>query len=124
MADEYVGAISLELDSREIEVTEVSVNIQTGRKLVKTMNKSGRAKGFARGVEEIEIDVTAVVPLDGEVDWKGIEGAKITTTPISGSGGKRTSYQDCFTTSVGRQYTVDNEARINLKMNALREVIE
>lgn len=43
---EYVGSIVLEVDSQEIEITDFDVQINTGRKLVKTMNKTGRAKAL------------------------------------------------------------------------------
>lgn len=36
---EYIGSIVLEIDSQEIEITDLDVQINTGRKLVKTMNK-------------------------------------------------------------------------------------
>lgn len=121
--EEYAGAIVMEIDGKEIEITDLDVQTKTGRKLVKTMNKTGRAKGFAKGIEEIDLSVTAVIPLGDEPDWKGIQGAKITIYPNS-TGGKRTTYQDCFTTDVGAKYTVDNEARRDIKMNALREVAE
>ncbi|WP_140918365.1 phage tail protein [Limnobaculum xujianqingii] len=124
MADEYVGSIVLELDGRELEVVDADIQTTTGRKLVKTMNKTGRAKGFSRGIAEFAINLSVVVPLDGDLDWMAIEGAKLTLYPLSGSGGKRTSYLDCFTTDVGAKYTVDSEARRDIKMMALREVIE
>lgn len=121
---EFVGAIVMEIDGREIEVVSVSPTINTGRKLVKTMNRSGNAAGFARGVTQYELRVTAVVPKDGEpIDWENIEGAKITLSPITG-GGQRVSYLDCFSTQVGRQYETDNEARVDIQMNALRKVEE
>lgn len=122
--EEYVGSVVLELDGREIEVVSLDVNTTTGRKLVKTMNKTGRAKGISKGIAEYSITVSAVVPLDGNLDWDAIEGAKITQYPLSGSGGKRTSYLDCFTISSGEKYTVDNEALIDVQMGALRKVIE
>ncbi len=124
MADEYVGSIVLELDGRELEVVDADIQTTTGRKLVKTMNKTGRAKGFSRGIAEFAVNLSVVVPLDGDLDWMAIEGAKLTLYPLSGSGGKRTSYLDCFTTDVGAKYTVDSEARRDIKMMALREVIE
>jgi len=121
--EEFVGAIVMEVDGREIEVVSISPTVSTGRKLVRTMNKSGNAAGFSRGVTSYELQLTAVVPKDGEpIDWENIEGAKITLAPIAG--GKRQSYLDCFSTQVGRQYEVDNEARINIQMNALRKVEE
>ena len=96
---------------------------KTGRKLVKTMSKTGRARGFSRGVEEYDLKVTAVIPASGEPDWARVEGAKITIYPTTMSG-KRTSYLDCFTIDVGSKYSTDNEAKQDLTMAALREVEE
>ena len=39
--EEYVGAIVMEVDGQEIEVTDLKVDTNTGRKLVKTMNRTG-----------------------------------------------------------------------------------
>lgn len=89
--EEYVGAIVMEVDYREIEVTDLKEDVTTGRKLVKTMNKTGRAKGFSRGIEEIQLTVTVVIPESGDLNWGGIEGAKITQYPLNSSG-KRVSY--------------------------------
>lgn len=122
--EEYVGSIVLEIDGQEVEVTDLKEDVNTGRKLVKTMNRTGRAKGFSRGVEEIQLTLSVVVPLTGDLNWGGIEGAKVTQYPLSGSGGKRVSFLDCFTTQVGAQYTVDNEAKRDITMNALRRVEE
>lgn len=123
MLQEYAGAIVLEIDGREVEVIDVNINTKTGRKLVKTMNKSGRAKGFAKGIAEYDLSATVAIPLDGDLDWDAIEGAKLTIYPAS-AGGKRESYLDCFTTEVGEKYSVDNEARRDLKLQALRKVKE
>lgn len=120
---EYLGAIVMEVDGQEVEIESVEMTRKTGRKLVKTMNKSGRAKGFSRGIAEYDLKVVAVIPLTGDIDWDGIEGAKITIYPLT-AGGKRTSYIDCFTEEVGESYTVDNEAKQNLTMKALRRVKE
>jgi len=109
---EYLGSIVMEIDGREVEVESLDVTFKTGRKLVKTMNRTGRAKGFAKGIG-----------VSGDVNWAAIEGAKITIYPLT-DGGSRTSYLDCFTTDVGRKYTVDNEAKQDLSMVALREVVE
>lgn len=61
------------------------------------------------------------IPDTNEPDWESLEGVKISLYPLSNSG-KRTSYLDCFTTEVGEKYTVDNEAKIDIKMAALRKV--
>lgn len=120
---EYAGAIVLEVDGQEVEVIDVSVTSRTGRKLVKTMNRTGRAKGFARGIAEYELSATVAIPLSGDKDWEKIEGAKLTIYPNS-PGGKRESYVDCFSTEVGDKYTVDSEARRDIKLQALRRVTE
>lgn len=120
---EYLGAIVMEVNGQEVEIESLDVTTKTGRKLVKTMNKTGRAKGFAKGVGEIDLKVTAVIPLSGDIDWAGLQGVKISIYPLS-AGGKRTSYLDCFTIDVGKKYTVDGEAKQDLSMAALREVVE
>lgn len=121
--EEYVGSISLEVDGREIEVASVKPRTTTGRKAVKIMNRRRTISGFARGVTMHELDVTAVIPLRGTpVDWENIEGAKLTIDP--GNGGQRVSYLDCFSLEVGQQYEVDNEARIDVKLQAVRRVTE
>lgn len=120
---EYLGSIVMEVDGQEVEIESLDVTNKTGRKLVKTMNKTGRAKGFAKGIAEYDLKITAVIPLSGDIDWAAIEGAKVTIYPLS-TGGTRTSYLDCFTLDVGKKYTVDGEAKQDLSMAALREVIE
>ncbi|BEL74457.1 hypothetical protein SM12BL1_07600 [Serratia marcescens] len=122
--EEYVGSIILEMDGQEIEVTDIKEDVTTGRKLVKTMNKTGRAKGFSRGIAEYQLTISVVVPLTGDLNWEGMEGAKITQYPLSGSGGKRVSFLDCFSTQVGASYTVDNEAKRDITVSALRRVEE
>ena len=52
-----------------------------------------------------------------------MEGPKTTEYQRSNTG-KRTSYLDCFTLTVGKTYSVDNEARRDITMQALREVTE
>ncbi|MFJ5441756.1 phage tail protein [Pectobacterium sp. CHL-2024] len=122
--EEYVGAIVLEVNGVELECTDLKEDVQTGRKLVKTMNRTGRAKGFSRGIAEYQVTVSVVIPLNRDLDWEGMEGVKITQYPVSGSGGKRVSFLDCFSTQVGAQYTVDNEAKRDITFAALRRVEE
>ncbi|WCG83812.1 phage tail protein [Pectobacterium sp. A5351] len=122
--EEYVGAIILEVNGVELECTDLKEDVQTGRKLVKTMNRTGRAKGFSRGIAEYQAAVSVVIPLSGDLDWEGMEGVKITQYPVSGSGGKRVSFLDCFSTQVGAQYTVDSEAKRDITFAALRRVEE
>lgn len=124
MAEKYVGLIVLEVDGREIEITKCDPKEVTGRKLVKGMNSTGRALGFAQGIVEWTISLSALVPLDGPpIDWAKIEDAKLTIYPLNKSE-QRVSYLGCFTTEVGQSYTVDNEATQDIQMAALNRVVE
>ncbi|MGL5344851.1 MAG: phage tail protein [Plesiomonas sp.] len=123
MSEEYMGAIVLEVDGQEIEVTSFDVKISTGRKLVKTMNKTGRAKGYCQGIATYDLNVSVVIPESGDLDWENLVNAKITLYPLNNQD-KRTSYIDCFSIDVSEKYSVDNEAQRDLTMAALRKVTE
>lgn len=121
--EEFVGAVSMEVDSKEIEIAKISIKTVTGRRAVKTMNRSMRIKGFSRGITTYDLSVSAVIPLKGmPIDWANIERAKISIQSVGG--GKRTTYQDCFTVDVGESYQVEGEAMIDLSMVAASKVIE
>lgn len=123
MAEKYAGMIVLEVDGQEIEITKCDPKEVTGRKLVKGMNSTGRALGYAQGIKEWTIALTAVVPLGGSIDWAAIEDAKLTIYPLN-QGEQRVSYLGCFTTEVGQSYTVDNEATQDIQVTALNRVVE
>lgn len=119
--EEYVGAIVLYADGQEIEVTDIRPQTNTGRKLVKTMNKTGRAKGYSKGIAENSLSITVVLPKDVEQpDWDEMVGAKLTIMDMDGN--PLYSYLDCFTTQIGEQYSVDNEARRDITVQSLRKV--
>jgi len=120
---EYVGAIVLEVDGQEYEVVDLNTDNQMGRKVVKTMNRTGRALGYTQGVRTYELSVTCAIPLDDAMDWEEMVGAKITIHPLDNDG-IRESYLDCFTISAGDKYSVDNEARVDLKVGALNHIKE
>lgn len=120
----YAGLIVLEVDGREIEVISMNPTTNTGRQAVKTMNSTGRARGYKDGIETHSISITAAVPLDERaIDWGAITKAKLTVYPINQSD-KRTSYLDCFSTEVGTQYEVESEARIDVTLESLRKIEE
>ena len=78
MSTVYEGSCVLEVDGVEIEITKLDVKTVTGRKLVKTMNSSGRARGYSQGIAEYTLSVTAVEPQDGTViDWDNIKNANL-----------------------------------------------
>lgn len=119
---EYAGTIVMEVDGTEIEIESLDVTGKSGRKIVKTMNRTGRATGFSKGVAEYTLKISAVIPLTGDIEWLDLVGAKITIYPLGG--GQRTSYLDCFTIEVGEKYKVEGEAMRDLQMGALRKVKE
>ncbi|MCS5517688.1 hypothetical protein NWF32_31310 [Pseudomonas qingdaonensis] len=49
MSDSYVGQIVLEINGTDYEVISVEPSLKTGRKVVKTMNRTGRPTGTAKG---------------------------------------------------------------------------
>lgn len=120
----YVGAVVMEVNGREVEIISIKPKTNTGRKVVKTMNRRGKARGYADGVTEYSLSLTAAIPFDGtEIDWENITNAKITIFPINAES-KRTSYLKCLSTECSEQYEVDNEGRIDIEMIALDKVIE
>lgn len=124
MATEYVGSITLYVGAAEVEVTKLDVKDSTGRKIVKTMNRTRRAKGFTRGVGQYDITITAVVPTDGSApDWAEIEDGKITTVPDV-PGAAPESYLGFCVTEVGKSYTVDNELVVDITGFAVKKVLE
>lgn len=119
MADEYVGAVVLEWDGKEIECASISTDISTGKKIVKTMNRAGRAKGHAKGVADFKLSVEVPIPTDSsEPDWMAIENAKLTIVPIDGVG-KREVFTGCEIESMSSKYAVEGAAMRTLTVTAL-----
>lgn len=125
MSDEYVGPIVLEVNGTEIEIVSVNPTIDTGRKLVKTMNSTGRAKGHVNGIATYNLTLEAVIPKTGTITWENITDAKLTLYPEdTASGGLTKTYQNFTVSTVGEQYSVDNEARISISGFALNCIEE
>lgn len=121
--EEVKGAIIAEVNGREFDVVDLSVTERTGTKAVKTMNRNRRVTKFARGIQEYELKVTVVIPVNGDINWAAVEGAKITEYPVL-ENGKRISYLDCYVTETSETYNVDNEARRDVSMFAARKIEE
>lgn len=122
MATEYVSTIVMEVDGQEIDVASFSANHESQRKVVKTMNRTGRAKGFAKTTRGYSLKVTAVVPKNNPPNWDEIEGATISIE--SEDGAYRESYLECGVISTGQQYDMENESRVDIEMYALDYVRE
>ena len=124
MSTEYVGSVTLYVGAAEVEITKIDVKNSTGRKAVKTMNRTRRTKGFTRGVGQYDITATAVMPTDGSaIDWDGIEDAKISLVPDV-DGARPTSYLGFCVMEVGESYAVDNELVVDITGFAVRKVVE
>ncbi|MFN1149939.1 phage tail protein [Serratia liquefaciens] len=123
MAEEYVGPIILEINGVEIEVTRVSPTVDTGRKLVKTMNSTGRARGHVKGIATYNLTLEAVKPKSRTVVWENIVDGKLTLHPYDGMG-KTITYQNFTVQTVGDEYNVDNEARVSITGFALNRIEE
>lgn len=120
---EYLGAIILEVDGKEIEVETVDVDHKTGRSLVKTMNRKGKPSGFANGVQEWSLKITAPIPKTGAPDWDNIIGAKLTVFPVA-EGGQRVTYVDCVSLGDAEKYSVQGEAKVDVTLAAMDRIKE
>lgn len=119
MAEEFVGAVVLEWDGREIECASVSSNVSTGKRIVKTMNRKNRASGHAQGVPDFSLSVEVPIPTDGsEPDWLKMENAKLTIVPVDGVG-QREIYLGCAVETMSSKYQVEGAAMRTLSMTAL-----
>ncbi len=119
---EFEGYISLEVDGREVDVADFTVNEDFGRKPVKVMRRKRTVAGYVEGTFMYDLSVTVVIPKEGDLDWSEIVGAKL--TKVSPDGSKRVSYLNCVCQSASEKYSVDNEARRDLKMFAEDKVTE
>ena len=120
---EYLGAIILEVDGKEIEVESVDVEHKSGRALVKTMNRKGRPSGFSEGVHEWSLKITAPIPKVGAPDWDKLTGGKLTIFPVT-EGGQRTTYVDCVSLGDSEKYSVQGEAKVDVTLTAMDRIKE
>ncbi|UPG87029.1 hypothetical protein L2Y94_06640 [Luteibacter aegosomatis] len=123
MADTYVGLIVLEIDGTEYEVVSLSTTENTNRKVVKTMNSSGRPLGTSKGVADYSLTVNVAIPKTGEPNWSTLIDGKITAYPQDG-GGLRETWTGVHLVTKGSTYNLDNEATRELQLSALNYYTE
>lgn len=123
MADNYVGMIVLEINGTDYEVTSVEPTLKTGRKIVKTMNRTGKPTGTAKGIEEHDMKIAVPIPKKGEPDWRALIDAKLTIYPQDG-GGERQTWTGCSLVEMGSKYQVEGEATRDLTIAALNYYTE
>ena len=123
MAEEAVGIIVLSVDGQEYDCASCNPKTDTGKKPIKTMNRTGKIKYRAGGVRTYTLDVSVVIP-DGKdtVDWGSVEDTRISLE--SQTGNHRKTYIDCTVQTVSDAYSVEGETRRDLTMFAMDELDE
>lgn len=120
MSIEYDGEAVVEINGKEVDVVSFDDTVNTGRKPVKTMNRTGRAKGSVTGIETVEMKITAPVPATGEFNWRTMKDAQIVLYPV-GNPTKRTTYIDCNVSGVGSKYQLEGEMVRDVSLYCLRK---
>jgi hypothetical protein len=123
MSTDYVGVIVLSFDGTDYDIESIDTTDKTGRKAVKTMNRTGGPKGSAKGVREHPIKLTAPIPVTGEPDWWNMKDAKITIEPLD-CAAKTVTYSGFSVEEVGSKYQQDGEAKRDISGFALKRVEE
>lgn len=121
MSIEYDGEVVVEINGKEVDVVSFDDTVNTGRKPVKTMNRTGRAKGSVNGIKTIEMKITAPCPASGEYDWENMKDAQIVIYPV-GNPAKRTIYVDSNVSGLGSKYQLEGEAVRDVSLYCLRKV--
>lgn len=119
MSTDYVGAIVLSINGADYDIESIDTTDKTGRKVVKTMNRTGGPKGSAKGVREHPIKLTAPIPATGEPDWWNMKDAKITVEPLDTSA-KTVTYSGFCVEEVGSKYVMEGEAKRDISGFALK----
>jgi len=123
MSTDYVGAIVLSFNGADYDIESIDTTDKTGRKVVKTMNRTGKPKGSAKGVAEFPIKITAPIPASGEPDWWTMKDAKITIEPLDTTA-QPVTYSGFCVEEVGSKYVMDGEAKRDISGFALNRVGE
>lgn len=123
MSDSYVGQVVLSINGVDYECKSVEDSLKTGRVPVKTMNRTGRPKGTAKGMEEFELKVSVAIPKAGEPNWRAMVDAKVTVEPQDG-GGQRETWTGVSLVEMGSKYQVEGEATRDLTLTALNYYTE
>lgn len=108
MSIDYDGEVVVEINGQEVDVVSFEDTVSTGNKVVKTMNRTGRAKGSVKGIETFTWKITAPAPVAGEYNWRAMKDARIVIYPV-GNPTKRTTLLDCRVESMGSKYQLEGE---------------
>lgn len=120
---EYLGAIILEIDGKEVEIESFDEDHKSGRSLVKPMSRKRGPSGYSEGVHEWTLKITAFIPKTGAPDWDKMTGAKLTVFPVS-EGGERITFVDCVSLGDSRKYTAEGAAKVDVTLAAMDRIKE
>lgn len=123
MSDNYVGQIVLSFNGVDYECKSLEDTLKTGRTVVKTMNRAGRPKGTAKGMEEYDLKITVAIPKTGEPNWRAMVDAKVTIEPQDG-GGERETWTGVSLIEMSSKYQLEGEASRDLTLVALNYYTE
>lgn len=120
----YVGAVILELDGVDIEALNFNYEHNTGRTAVKTMNKTGRKKGYAMGVKEwtVSFDVPKMIG-EAQINWADISRSKLTFYPVE-KPWDRQSLRDFFVMTVSEAAKTEEELVVSITGEAFNLIRE
>lgn len=121
---EFIGAVILEWGSIEIECVSISVEANSNGRVIKTISKSGVAKGHANGIPDYKLTVEVPIPTGkSEPFWMSIKDAKMTIAPIDDKD-PREVYKHCKVESMSSKYQVDGVAMRTLGIVALEYTVQ
>lgn len=117
---ENVGPVTLSLDGQVIaQCKSVRTDVNTGRRVQKGMNPTGRPDGFTQGTPKYTLDVDVYIrKIGGAVDWDNLQGAVLAIRP-RGISGKMIIYTGVMCLSYSDAYGEEEEAVRAVKLEAL-----
>ncbi len=114
MSVDYVGSVVLEVNGREYPISKFDTQLETGNKLVPTMNSTGHPLGMSRGTKKYSVSFSMPVDITDDTDWAELQNAIIVIYPLNAES-KRTLFLGVGIESVGDAYALDAEMMRDLK---------
>lgn len=135
MASDYIEIVDVSLTAGSVgrkalsDVVGIDVQLTHPSKIVKTMNRRRRGRGFQNGTPEYSADLTVADQLDPEIDWMTLQRTKeqflLSYREVSGlSKGRAFQLVTCQVDDISTSYEEEGETRRRVRVMALdhREV--
>jgi len=127
MAFEFVDRAYVEIDGAEVsEIKSIDVTPSRDTKVIKTMTRRNRGRGFSKGVPHWELSFEVAIPSAGEFGWRQAfkDGTELTVV-VEESSTRRFRYEPCVITEVGSKYEAEGgDASRSVKMLSIDEAEE